>query len=177
VLPAVQRLAAMSDVSEDEAKLLEVAAACHDLGFVVQRQEHERIGAELAADLLPAFGFSAPQIAAVQGMIMATQLPQSPQTPLEEILADADLDVLGREDFLARNEALRAEMAASGVTLSEEQWIRTQLRVLENHHYFTGAAKRLRGEGKRKNITMMKERLARITGQATKGGGSDDRSQ
>ncbi len=150
VVPAVQRLAAMSRVSEEESKLLEVAAAYHDLGFVVQRQEHERLGAELAAEMLPAFGFSLAQVAAIQGMIMATQLPQSPQTPLEEILADADLDVLGRDDFLPRNEALQTEMASSGVSVSTEQWIRSQLRMLENHRYFTAAARSLRLDGKRR---------------------------
>jgi hypothetical protein len=30
-------------------------------------------------------------------------MPQTPQTPLEGILADADLDVCGRADFLALN--------------------------------------------------------------------------
>jgi predicted metal-dependent HD superfamily phosphohydrolase len=95
---------------------------------------------------------------------------------MEEILADADLDVLGRQDFQTRNEALRAEMAASGINLSDEQWIRTQLRVLQDHHYFTEAARDLRGEGKRKNIRAMEERLARLTGQATQGG-PIDRSQ
>jgi hypothetical protein len=68
-------------------------------------------------------------------------------------------------------------MAASGVSLSEEQWIRGQLRVLENHHYFTDAAQRLRGEGKHKNIIAMGERLAGITAQATEEGGTDDRSR
>jgi uncharacterized protein len=176
VLPAVQRLAARSGVSEEDASLLEVAAVYHDLGFVVQRQEHERMSAALAAELLPGFGFSPTQVAVIQSMILATQLPQSPQTSLEEILADADLDVLGRQDFQTRNEALRAEMAASGVNLSDEQWIRTQLRVLQDHHYFTEAARDLRGEGKRKNIRAMEERLARLTGQATQGG-PIDRSQ
>jgi len=176
VLPAVQRLSAMSGIEGCEAQLLEVAAVYHDLGFVLQRQEHERIGAELTAEALPGFGFSQAQVAAIQGMIMATQLPQSPQTPLEEILADADMDVLGREDFLTRNEALRAEMATSGVSMGREQWIRSQLKVLENHRYFSAAAQSLRENRKRKNIKAMEERLIRITGQAMKGEESNDES-
>jgi uncharacterized protein len=174
VLPAVQRLAALSGVSGQDALLLEVAAAYHDLGFVVQRQEHERISAELAGQTLPGFGFSQAQVAAVQGMIMATQLPQSPQTALEEILADADLDVLGRNDFGPRNEALRAEMAASGVSVSTEQWLRSQLRMLKNHRYFTEAARSLRLEGKQENIRTMEEKLAVIAGQDMKGDGYHD---
>jgi hypothetical protein len=40
---------------------------------------------------------------------------------LEEILADADLDVLGRDDFFSRGQALRAEREALGKMVSDEQ--------------------------------------------------------
>jgi CheY-like chemotaxis protein/class 3 adenylate cyclase/predicted metal-dependent HD superfamily phosphohydrolase len=152
VLPAAQRLAALVGLGEDETRLLETAAAFHDLGFTVQRQEHERLAAETAARVLPGFGFSPGQIAAIQGMIMATQLPQSPRTPLEEILADADLDVLGREDFWQRNQCLREELAASGTPLDDERWIGSQLQVLSRHHYWSAAARALRDAGKQRNI-------------------------
>jgi CheY-like chemotaxis protein/predicted metal-dependent HD superfamily phosphohydrolase len=164
VLPAVQRLAALSGIPAEEARLLEIAAVYHDTGFTVQRLEHERLGAEIAGQVLPGFGFSPTQVAAIQGMIMATQLPQSPRTRLEEILCDADLDVLGREDYGERNKALRAEMATSGLVLSDEDWCRSQLELLEKHRYFTAAARKLRAEGKQKNIEAVKERLARLTG-------------
>jgi class 3 adenylate cyclase/predicted metal-dependent HD superfamily phosphohydrolase len=162
VLPAVQRLAAMIGIGESEARLLETAAVYHDIGFTIHRQEHERLGADIVAKVLPGFGFSAAQIVAIQGMIMATQWPQSPRTPLEEILADADLDVLGRADLPLRNQALRTELASSGAVLSDQQWYRSQLQVLEDHYYFTAAARSLRAEGKQRNIEEIKGLLARI---------------
>ena len=118
------------------------------------------MGAEIAGQVLPGFGFSPAQIAAIQGMILATQLPQSPRTLLEEILADADLDVLGREDFLRRNQALRDELAASGTLLTPERWYGNQLLLLQNHRYFTAAARALRAEGKEENIKTIKNLLA-----------------
>jgi CheY-like chemotaxis protein/class 3 adenylate cyclase/predicted metal-dependent HD superfamily phosphohydrolase len=160
VLPAAQRLAAMLEVGEEDAYLLETAAAYHDLGYAVQRQEHERLGAEMAAEVLPGFGFSPAQVAAVQGMIMATELPQAPHTLLEQILADADLDVLGREDFCERNEALRLEMASSGTHIDVERWYATQLQVLRAHRYWTSAARSLRDAGKQQNIAALQRRLA-----------------
>jgi len=152
VLPTVQHLAALAGLGEEDTHLLETAAAYHDLGFTVQRQEHERLGAEIAARVLPGFGFSPGQIAAIQGMIMATECPQSPRTPLEEILADADLDVLGREDFWQRNGQLREELAASGTQLDDEHWFASQLQMLRSHRYWTAAARTLRDGGKEKNI-------------------------
>ena len=152
VLPSTDRLAALMKVSQEDARLLKVGAAYHDIGFVVQRQEHERAGAEVAAQVLPGFGFTSEQVAAVQGMILATRLPQSPRTPLEEILADADLDNLGRDDALERSQALRAELAAFGAPVNETEWHRRQLKFFREHRYFTSAARRLHSEGKRKNI-------------------------
>ncbi len=162
VLPAARRLAARNGVSEQDAPLLEVAAAYHDIGFTVHSQGHEVHSAEIVASALPSFGLSPAQIAIIQGMIAATRWPQSPRTLLEEILVDADLDVLGREDYPVRNQALRAELAALGTLFSNEAWLRAQLALLEDHRYFTAAARCLRDEGKRKNIEFTKERLARL---------------
>ena len=160
VLPAAQRLAALMGVSPEDARLLEIGAAYHDIGFVVRRQEHERAGAEIAAQVLPGFGFTSEQVAAVQGMILATRLPQSPRTPLEEILADADLDVLGREDSLARSQALRAELASFGAPVAETEWYRRQLKFFREHRYFTSAARSL--PVKRENEGTSKRRKPRI---------------
>jgi uncharacterized protein len=120
--------------------------------------------------VLPDFGFSAAQIATVQGMIMATQLPQSPHTVLEQILADADLDVLGRDDFATRNQDLHAELTESGTVLSDERWYSIRLETLQRHRYWTEAARNLRDAGKQKNI----ELLQRLQHQRQAGQGQDE---
>lgn len=163
VLPAARRLALMTGISQDEMGLLETGAAYHDIGFLVNREGHEKAGADIAAQVLPDFGFTPTQITSIQGIIMATRLPQSPRTLLEEILADSDLDVLGREDFWFWNQALRAELAASDTPFSDEGWYSSQLKFLQSHRYFTAAARTLRAEGKQKNIEAMKDLLAQTT--------------
>ncbi len=160
VLPAARRLAALCGVDGVEARLIEVAAAYHDLGFTVQPEEHERISAEIAAATLPGFGFTPEQVAAVQGMILATKLPQSPRTPLEEILVDADLDVLGREDALSRSEALRAEVEARAGPLTPAAWADIQLAFYRQHRYFTPVARALRDAGKARNMARLEAILA-----------------
>ena len=91
---------------------------------------------------------------------MATKLPQSPHNVLEEIVADADLDVLGREDFCSRNQALRDELAASGVSTIDLVWYGTQLQFMQAHHYFTPTAHVLRDTQKAENIVAMQDRIA-----------------
>ncbi len=162
VLAAVERLAALEEIEGEDLLLLRTAAWFHDVGFVVQGANHEAIGAELAAEALPSFGYAPEQIAAIQGMIMATRLPQSPSNLLEQIIADADLDLLGCDEFMERNQDLRAEMAAYGQIMGDHEWLTSQLDFLRSHVYFTASATGLRGEGKRRNAQLLQEALASL---------------
>lgn len=160
VVVAAERLAEKEGVMGEPLLLLQTAAWFHDVGCIIQRTEHEAIGAGIVLAVLPGFGYSREQIRMVQGMIMATRLPQTPHTLLEQILADADLDVLGRDDFLARNADLRAELAAFGTVWGEAEWNHDQLKFLLEHRYFTAAAQSLREAQKRRHIEMVRGLLA-----------------
>jgi len=164
VLPATRRLAEWIGLSEQDVQLLEVAAAFHDAGFLVQYREHELAGVNIAQQFLPRFGFSEEHVRAVSGMIMATRLPQSPKTLMEEILADADLDSLGREDFFVRGNKLREERTLRGEQFSDESWFQEQIRFLKGHRYFTQAARTLRDERKKKHLEILGKRLQKQTG-------------
>jgi len=158
VAPAAERLAALSGIEGEDLLLLMTAAYFHDIGFVVNRANHEVIGADIARTVLPGMGYQPAQIDAICGMIMATRLPQSPRTILEKILADADLDLLGRADFFERNAALRAELAAFGAAPNDYEWHLSQLQFARHHDYQTPAALALRQAGKEANIAAL-ERL------------------
>ena len=155
VVPAAERLAALEGVEGEALLLLRTAAFYHDLGHVEHYTNHEAIGVRIAAAVLPHFGYSTAHIQVVRGIIIATKLPQSPHTLLEEIMADADLDVLGRDDFLARNQDLRAERAALGMPTTDEEWYSSQLEFIQTHRYFTAAARNLRDAKKQQNIEEM----------------------
>lgn len=159
VLPAAMRLAKLYDIDQTDIDILKVAAAFHDIGWIVEGNEHEKQGVLIAREVLPSFGFQPDQIDRVAGIIMATRTPQSPKNLLEKIMADADLDVLGREDFWERNQDLRTERSFNGHRMSDEEWYLSQLNFLEVHSYFTDAAKQLRDEGKQTHIEEIKLRL------------------
>jgi predicted metal-dependent HD superfamily phosphohydrolase len=107
------------------------------------------------AEALPRFGFAPAEIERVAAMIMATRMPQSPTNELERLLADADLDALGRPDFLETSKALWRELGALGKPQSWAQWLEFQLRFLRSHRYFTATARVLRNEGKQQNIALV----------------------
>jgi len=159
VMPAAVLFARTCAVDEQDLRLVEVAAAYHDIGMIETHVEHEQRGAAIAAVVLPEYGFDQQAITRIKGMIMATRLPQSPTDLLEQILADADLDVLGREDFPERNSLLRQELAALGKVVSDEEWFTSQQNFLQQHVYFTEAARTLREEGLRANLVRFAERF------------------
>jgi uncharacterized protein len=163
ILHAVERLSAIEGVTGEDLLLLRTAACFHDLGFIYQRDGHEALGARIAAEMLPEFGYSVDQIEAIRGMIMATKFPQTPHNLLEQIMADADLDVLGRDDFMATSRALREELAADGIITSDEQWLSNQLGFLEKHRYWTQAARSLRDLAKQQHIKEMRLLLGQAT--------------
>lgn len=162
VLPMTLKLADLHHLDGNEVILLAVAAAFHDIGWIIRGQEHETIGVDIAREVLPAYGFTGKQIERIGEMIMATRLPQNPTNLLEEILVDADMDSLGREDFWIRNEDLRVELALDGKLLTIEQWYWKQLDFLESHTFYTAGARLLRREQKLKNIKELKRRLAQF---------------
>lgn len=155
VARAADRLAALSGIEGDDLLLLRTAAYFHDIGFVDDRANHEVIGADIARTVLPGMGYQPEQIDAICGMIMATRLPQSPRTFLEQILADADLDVLGRADFIERSAALRAESAAMGALQTDYEWYQSQFQFVRHHDYHTPAARTLRQAGKEANLATL----------------------
>lgn len=165
VLPAAVKLARLSGINSELGRLIAVAAAYHDIGFIYQSEGHEISSARVAAQTLPNFDFDDTQIDLVLGMIMATRLPQSPRNRHEAILADADLDVLGRQDFFERTELLHREMIASGQAITREEWTESQIHFFVDHSYFTEVARNLRDAGKKRNLAKLEEELRSIRGE------------
>lgn len=155
VLEAAERLAALEHVNGNDLILLKTGALFHDLGFVEVYDGHETVSIRLAHEVLPGFGYSASQIRKVEGLIRCTEVPQHPTTHLQEIMADADLDYLGREDAFLTSQKLQYEWKKFGMISSLREWHEKQLAFLKSHKYFTKAAVELREKGKRDNIIQL----------------------
>lgn len=162
VVPAAETLARREGIPEESISLLLTAAWFHDLGFLEGALNHEWVSARMAGEVLPGLGYSEGEVKIVRGAILATALPQSPKSLLEEILTDADLDTLGRENFMQRNADLRQELASLGKVFTEQEWYIDQLKFLENHRYFTASARAWRDRQKQLNIDELRKKLAEL---------------
>lgn len=158
VFNACKMLAASEGIKGDDLKLLLTAALFHDSGFLKGPSEHEKKSCQIARKYLPGFDYTPEQIKKICGMIMATKVPQQPKNHLEEIICDADLDYLGREDFFTIGNKLYAELSVYGILNTEDEWNRLQVRFLEAHNYFTKTAIKLRKKKKDKYLKLLKSK-------------------
>ncbi|MEO6315371.1 MAG: HD domain-containing protein [Chitinophagaceae bacterium] len=141
VMDKVALIAREEHCSARDIDLLETAALWHDTGFIHVYSGHEKASCLLARKYLPGYGYSETDTETICGMIMATRIPQSPQTRLQAILADADLEYLGTAIVYAQADRLCKELQHRNPALTNEQWQKTQVSFLEKHRYFTGFCK------------------------------------
>ncbi len=149
-------------LSQYDHKLLRTAALFHDIGFVKSHENHEAESAMMAGEELPKYGFEQHEIDMVKGMILATKLPQSPKTFLEEILCDSDLYYLGGEEYFKVAEGLKQEWVNIGFLKGEMQWLDAQLNFLKNHKYHTDYAQKILQPGKEEVIEVLQKQKSKL---------------
>lgn len=159
VMQAAERLADMEKVNGHDKNLIITAALFHDFGFIRTYNAHEKESALLAYEILPDFGYTLEDIKLIEGMIKSTEIPQNPKTKLEKILADADLDYIGRDDVFIIGQRLQYEWKLRGIISSLRDWHMKQLEFLKNHEFFTQSAKKLRDKKKKENILELEKLL------------------
>jgi uncharacterized protein len=159
VCKSVEEIAAAERVNGDSLILLKTAAVFHDSGFLQQYINNEPVAVSLAEQLLPKFGYEQDQIKVVGKIILSTQIPQKPTNHIEQIMCDADLDYLGRDDFFQISETLKQEWLAYGVIKSEDEYNHKQVRFFRQHNYFTETSRQKREPKKQKHLQELKKRL------------------
>ncbi len=161
VLKMAAELCESEGVSQHERVLVKTAALFHDAGFVKNKHAgHEAEGCRLVQELLPRFGYQPEDIDCICRMIMSTKIPQSPTNLLEQILCDADLDYLGRDDFFSIGDSLFRELQAYSLIGDEQTWNRLQVSFLSAHRFHTNTNKTLREPVKRRYLEELQELVA-----------------
>lgn len=157
----VERIAIGEGITDEDLFLLKTAASYHDAGFVKQYDKNEPIGAEMAQQILPKFGYTQAHIDRIKELIFVTQIPHQPKNKLEEIMCDADLDYLGRDDFHEIANKLRLELREHGKIDSDRKWDEIQVSFLTQHRYFTQTSISTRRDKKKQNLQDIKDKLVR----------------
>jgi uncharacterized protein len=157
VMRQVERIARGENISDrHDLMLLKVAALFHDSGFLYVYRHHEEKSCQIMEEFMQDGDFTGDDIARIKGMIMATQIPQTPHNLMEMIICDADLDYLGRDDFEKISNGLKEEFLVYNVIKSESDWDPLQIGFFEAHNYFTETCRVDRTPKKLQHLEMLK---------------------
>lgn len=159
VYTQVEVIGLQEGLSPEEILILRTAALLHDSGHILDYQTHEEMGVKLAYEILPGFSYTPKQIEEVARLIMATRMPVAPRDKMEMVICDADLDYLGRRDYVEVAKQLYLELRERGLVGDEEDWIERQIAFIDGHEYYTATARRDREENKQEQLMYLKRWL------------------
>jgi uncharacterized protein len=163
VVASANRIAISENISEHNRELLITAAYFHDTGYIREYKKNEPIAARMAGRILKLIGYKPNEVVKIQKMILSTDLESEPESHVEKILCDADLDHFGRKDFFKLDGRLREEWRKKGMDVSDEvKWYKGTLEILKKHQYYTESQKKLREKGKQINIKSLIKKLENI---------------
>lgn len=155
-----KRIAISENINgETDLKLILTAALFHDSGFIESELSHEQQSCIISTRVLPDFDYSDIEISKICEIIMATKIPQTPGSKLAEVLCDADLDYLGRNDFDTISDSLFEEFKFRKIVTDQKSWDLIQFNFFNSHHYFTKTNQDLRNHQKTVNLQKIIENL------------------
>ena len=154
-------IAEREGVEGEDLYALKTAALFHDAGFLFQRKNHEEASVTYFKQWAEPH-LNSNQIETISGLIMATKMPQSPQGLLQQIICDADLDYLGRDDFETIAECLYLEMKACNEIDNHHTWNEIQVKFLSAHQYHTTSSKALRGPKVLDHLNVVRRKAASL---------------
>ncbi|HVI47026.1 MAG TPA: Pycsar system effector family protein [Chitinophaga sp.] len=161
VVQAAAQIAAHYRLEDDELLAVYVAAWFHDMGYLLgDGKMHEENGAAAAVGFLQQQQVSEKVQEMVKGAILATKMPQTPKTLVEQIVCDADLFHLGSKSYTDRSKLLQQEMELTyHKEITSTDRLASDIRFLTSHHYWTDYAQTSQKQQKEENLEKLKKKL------------------
>lgn len=159
VVKHAETIALNYNLSGDDLLIVQIASWFHDAGYLLGQDNHELRSAALASEFLRSNQVNTGMIQLIQECIVATRVPQKPETLLQKIVCDADLYHFGSETFEDRNKLMRQEaQLVSGKKIKKEKWRLKTIELLESHSFHTEYCRNLLDEKKQHNLFILKGR-------------------
>lgn len=155
VLKSAREIIDNSEISENDAEIVQLAALLHDTGYIKTRDGHEEESVKIATTFLEENHVAPETIDAVNQCIMETKFKDSPHSELGKIIRDADASHFGKEYFNEASEFLRKELELQEVKMfSSNEWLNENIEVLSTkHQYYTDYALKHWQKQKEENLS------------------------
>lgn len=159
VVEACEKIGRKSGLSEDDIEILLIAAWFHDVGYLKTCEQHEEHSSTAARKFLEEKNYPEKKINRVTSAIMSTKLPTSPKDLLEEVLCDADLLHVGKEEFFDKSELFRAELERRDKKpMDDIFWLNKNIDFVTSHKFYTQFAREQFEEQKNTNLLKLQKK-------------------
>ncbi len=149
VCTLVEIIGRAEGLNQKDLLLVKTAALFHDTGFMISPTDHENHSVRFAQQILPKYQYTSTEIEEICNLILITKKDSHPIKLIEKVLKDADLDYLGRADFIPLTEKLWEEEHSLNKTKNRKEWFQRQKNLLKEHNYNTITAQQLRQVSKK----------------------------
>lgn len=147
-------------LNEELQEMMQLAALFHDTWFSKQYDKNEPIWAQIAEDFLKENNIPVDKIDIIKNIILATIFWREPLSHLEEIIKDADMDNLWREDYCTGCKVIKEELKIFKDTkIDQKVWLEHCFDLLKNYKFYTQTSKKERMEWIKQNIKRVKDKL------------------
>ena len=160
VFERVSYLSGKEWLNEELTELIQISALFHDTWFKKQYDKNEIIWAQIAEEFLKENNFPEDKIDIIKNLILATIPNKEPMSHLEEMIKDADMDNLWREDFFDKNENIYKELKiVKKIDMYKKTWLEDTLKLLQNYKFYTETEIQERSEQFLKNKKELENKL------------------
>lgn len=167
VVHAVVEISERYNLTPKQQEILQLGAWFHDTGYNEGREKHEERSCQNLRKFLQPYDYPLEDLKEIERCILATRIPQNPQTLLEEIICDADLSHLGKAIYWDRCGRVRQELLmTNSVVMSEQEWVNFELEFMTKHKYHTSVAQELYGKNKERHIKQLLKQQDRLNPKA-----------
>lgn len=159
VVAVTKQIAKHSSLNEDEFFIVMSAAWFLYVGYYKDKTAPAETSADMAGEFLTNSGVDNETIESVKRCILSTMVNATPDTPLANIICDADTFYLGTENFSDYNKLKRkeAELVAN-ISIDRNEWKRNTILMLEHHQYYTEYCKSRLDATKQENLEKLKKK-------------------
>lgn len=161
VVQQVERIGKEEGLNEQEMQAVVIAAWFHDIGYLIQMEEHEAQSIQTVRAFFGEYPVEPNISEMAEVCIKATKRDHEPVTLPEKVIVDADVSHLGDPEFISISKKLRKERSSCfhNDVPSLDYWKET-LAFMENQHFYTLYAQSNFHPVKLQNMEKVKELIA-----------------
>ena len=142
---------------EEEKEIVCLAALFHDTGLIDWYQNHEEKSCQIARNWLQSQNYPEEKIKMVVQSIKVTKVWEKPKNKIQMILKEADLDNLGRDDFIERFFLLIKEIQnVSWEKIDKKEFAKQTYKLFKDFEFYTDTQKKERLAKWNENFNILK---------------------